>query len=105
MTGYVTFAAKLVDIKTKLTNEESKNVLLIEDGNGGFLTVGDGDKYLAVDNIDNFDVNDINFISKQFFDKIMKEVDSKTTELKEDTFTPEDENQVKTVNGVQIKEK
>ena len=104
MTGFVTFSAKTIDISSKLTNEESKNVILIEDGEGGFLTVGDGDKYLAIDNIDNINVAEAKVVSKQFIDNILNEIEEKSVELTEDTFKPED-SQVKTVNGVQIKEK
>ena len=104
MTGFVAFSAKIIDISSKLTNEESKNVILIEDGEGGFLTVGAGDKYLAIDNIDNINVAEAKVVSKQFIDNILNEIEEKSVELTEDTFKPED-SQVKTVNGVQIKEK
>ena len=102
ITGYVPFSAKMIDISTKLTNEEHKTILLVEDANGNFLTVGNGDSYLAIDRIDGLDTNEASVVSKNFIDNILKETEEKATELTKDTYK---ENQVATVNGVATEEK
>lgn len=100
ITGYEAFSAKVIDISTKLPTLDSKEVIVIEDTNGEYLTVGDGDKLLVIDKINEYNVGDISVVSKTYITNIAEAVNEKAEELKEDTFieAPVVES---TVNGVE----
>ncbi len=91
------FSADIIDVSTKLHNEASRDVIVVNDDAGAYLTVNGGRSLFVIDRINGMDVSEIQIVSKKFLSNILSEVDSKATELtKEALSTPES----MTVNGV-----
>lgn len=86
LTGYEAFSARMIDVSSKIPSVESKNVLVIDDGNGGFLTVGNGDKLLVIDKINELDSNEASIVSRVFLDNVLEAVKQSATEIDEHTF-------------------
>ena len=81
LTGVATFTGKIIDISSKFPDYTSKNVLVIEDATGEYLTIGEaGDKLLVVDRINGLDTSEATIVSKVFLDNVMKAVDEKAVD-------------------------
>lgn len=64
------FAAEIINIKDVLPERDPQKILVILDEDGEYITVGDGDTLLAIDNIDGRDLDKITIVSKSWFDNI-----------------------------------
>ena len=82
LTGIATFKGKFIDISTKFPSSSSKNVLVIEDGNGSLLTVGDN-HLLVVDRIDGMDTSETVIVSKQYIETLDNAINNKVEEESE----------------------
>lgn len=97
LTGYEPFSAQLIDISTKIPSIESKKVFVIDDGNGGFLTVGNGDRLLVIDRVNELDSNEASIVSSAFLENVLSAIKENAVEIDEHTFDNVDQS---TVNGV-----
>lgn len=75
-------AAKTIDIKTIMSNEKSKKVLVLVNDDGGFVTT-EGNKLLTITKIDNRDTDTVKVVSAQWFDGVIANMEAEDDEGKE----------------------
>lgn len=85
------FSAKVIDIKEIFANKEHRNVIVIEDINGTYLTVGEyGDKLLTIDNLNDQSVDALSFVSTEYLNNTLKTLDELSEQISEMESDEED---------------
>ena len=68
-TGMSFYDGAVVDINTIFPSQKSKEIIVAVDSEGNYLTT-DGNKIIAIDIIDNKNVNDSSIVSKEWLDSV-----------------------------------
>ena len=80
------YAGKVVNSKEISNSDESSKVIVLIDEDGNYVTKGAENNIVAVDLIDDRSINSLAFVSADYFNKLLSEVESS----KEETIVTED---------------